>query len=328
MARSSSGGGLLLLAGGGALLLLLAAQAQAAPRRRRAEAPPQPGDTPPITPPPPPPVEEAAPPPPEDLLPVPPELEGVATPEQLAPAEERPSSPLAAKEAESGGAKVRAEVTRRIDEHTALFASAATPQVPAHWLKGIAAAESSGRPDSGANTSGYKGLMQCEQGADQLEPAKSIRDGAAKLNRFDAALRKQYADYAGLSEWARLRVLATAYNAGPGTVYKALDYAREGGDMSRWRELEVYARALIWYGAYSTSAYASKAEKADKATIQEAESWRRKSRKQGLTLAQLQEQGAPELVIRSIRKKAENTAPYLGKIVAYARHYSPGEKVA
>lgn len=265
-----------------------------------------------------------------DLLPVPPELEGVTTPEQLAPAYERPSSPLAAKEAESegSGAKVRAEVTRRIDEHTALFAAAATPQVPAHWLKGIAAAESSGRPDSGASGTGYKGLMQAERTADQVDPARSIKDGAAKLNRFDGALRKQYADYAGLSEWARLRVLATAYNAGPGTVSKALDYARESGDMSRWRELELYARALIWYGAYSTSAYATKQEKADNAVLQEAEGWRKRSRKQGLTLAQLQEQGAPELVIRSITKKVQNTTPYLGKIVAYARHYSPGEKVA
>ena len=45
-----------------------------------------------------------------------------------------------------------------------------------------------------------------------------------------------------------------AYNAGPGTVTKAMEYAKNSGNINNWMNEENYQRAILFYGAFSYSA--------------------------------------------------------------------------
>jgi hypothetical protein len=60
-------------------------------------------------------------------------------------------------------------------------------------------------------------------------------------------------DPTSLSNRTMIGLVMVAYNAGPGTVRKAMGYAIEAGDLQRWMEPEHFQRALIYYGAYSVS---------------------------------------------------------------------------
>ena len=274
------------------------------------------------------PATPSTPPPP--AIPSPAGAPRPAEPAPSSPAAPAPPGPTSSVDEEiretpapdAGGARVRAEVLQRLERYRALFDQAAAESgIPAAWLLGIAAAESGGNPDSGKGGTGYKGIMQARRTVDQLDPATSIKTGAEKLKDFRSSVQKRLgARYAALAPLEQLRVLATAYNAGPGTVYKALDYARDAGDVALWRDAQPYTRALIFYGAYSTRAYAPKGTA--QSDIDQAERWRLDSRSKGLTLDELRGKGAPELVLRAIREKHARTAPYLDKIEAYARHYS------
>jgi hypothetical protein len=59
-------------------------------------------------------------------------------------------------------------------------------------------------------------------------------------------------DFDALPENLRVRITAAAYNAGPGSVKRAMRYAAAAGDVTRWLMPEHYVRSLMSFGAYST----------------------------------------------------------------------------
>jgi hypothetical protein len=127
----------------------------------------------------------------------------------------------------------------------------------------------------------------------------------------------------------RLQLLALAYNAGPVTVAKALQYAAEAGRPQAWREAEYYKRALLFTGAYSTSQAARnclpKATAAEReARIREAEAVRKKHKvKQKWRTAPDPPQWTsvgptlPAFVQCAIDFKHRNSPRYAAKILAY-----------
>jgi hypothetical protein len=216
------------------------------------------------------------------------------------------------------------EVLGRIDAYADMIARVAQEeQVDPAEVKGFIAAESAGKADS-VSSSGYRGLMQASRDQEDIDkPEVSVRKGARKLREFRASvqrlLRPHGIDLAAMDRWTQLRFLARAYNAGPGVVDKAVGYARTAGDAARWQEAAFYQRALLHHGSYSTRPYAPKGKEGD------AEEWRRKLRHRNLTLSQARAEGMPTYVERAIEKKWEHTAGYVGRIVAYARHYARAE---
>jgi hypothetical protein len=127
-----------------------------------------------------------------------------------------------------------------------------------------------------------------------------------------------------------------AYNAGPVTVAKALQYAAEAGRPEGWREADYYKRALLFTGAYSTRQAAGtclpKATAAEReARIKEAEAVRKKHKFKtewrkasdppawptvGPTL--------PAFVQCAIDFKHRNSPRYSAKILAYRDHFRAG----
>lgn len=152
--------------------------------------------------------------------------------------------------------KVDAKLVARIDRYSGILESEAKQAgVSPHVLRGIIAAESDGDPNAGKG-GGYKGLMQCETNEEQLTPAVSIRCGAKKYRDFTQSMRKFLTklkqNFDGLPEDERIRIVMASYNAGPGTVKLAMQFAAAAGDFRRWLEPEHYLRALLATGAYST----------------------------------------------------------------------------
>lgn len=129
---------------------------------------------------------------------------------------------------------------------------------PAHIVRGIIAAESGGKEKSGAGKRGYKGLMQAGKGAEHLDAEFSIRSGIRKFKKFRVSAARTLARY-GVDNFDSLPIdeqiqfIMVAYNAGPGTLARAMAYAATGGDFKRWNEPQFFQRALFYYGAYSTS---------------------------------------------------------------------------
>lgn len=126
-------------------------------------------------------------------------------------------------------------------------------------VRGIIAAESGGNPNSGAdNRSGYKGLMQAGTGEEQLVPEISIRSGVEhfvnKRNTVARILGSFGVDLNSLDQETMLRYVMTAYNAGEGTLKKALQYAQAAGQKENWEHPEHFQRALFFTGAYSVRA--------------------------------------------------------------------------
>lgn len=206
------------------------------------------------------------------------------------------------------------DTLRRIDQYSALIDQIAQAEkVDPAVIRGLIAAETRGNPSS-VSSAGYRGLMQASRDAADADPATSIRKGAKKIGDFGASLARQFgAQYTALGRWDQVRWLARGYNAGPGTVAKAVAY---GG--ARWTEAEPYQRALLHTGAYATRPYAP-----DHAA---AERWRKKLAGRDLTLAQARAEGMPEYLATAIQKKWEHTAPYVERVVAYARHYARGQE--
>jgi hypothetical protein len=160
-------------------------------------------------------------------------------------------------EAEAGKSpKIDSKLVARIDRYSGILESEAKQAgVSPHVLRGIIAAESDGDPNAGKG-GGYKGLMQCETDEGQLTPAVSIRCGAKKYRDFTQSMRKFLAklkqSFDSLPEDERIRIVMASYNAGPGTVKLAMQFAATAGDFRRWLEPEHYLRALLATGAYST----------------------------------------------------------------------------
>lgn len=132
--------------------------------------------------------------------------------------------------------------------------AAARYGVDAALILGVIAAESGGKRDLVAK-SGYTGVMQAGKGEAHKNPAHSIDFGTRKLRDFrkimEGILAARHQKYDALPEAEQLRLLALAYNAGPVTVAKALQYAAEAGRPAAWLEAEHYRRALLFTGAYS-----------------------------------------------------------------------------
>ncbi len=120
-------------------------------------------------------------------------------------------------------------------------------RVPPGLVKGIIAAESGGKPDLVAK-SGYTGLMQAKRDEGQKDPKTSIETGVALFKSKAKAVGVTEADF-GTPE--KIALVMVAYNAGEGTVKKAMQYAREAGDVERWYDPEHFRRAVIHYGAHN-----------------------------------------------------------------------------
>jgi Transglycosylase SLT domain len=152
------------------------------------------------------------------------------------------------------------EILNNIAQHDHLIDSiAARYNVDANTVRGIIAAESGGNPRSGEkNPKGYKGLMQAGIDANQLDPETSIRSGIEhfikKRNTVARLLRAFGIEPNSLDQETMLRYVMTAYNAGEGTLKKALEYAQAAGDKSAWEQPEHFQRALLFTGAYSVRA--------------------------------------------------------------------------
>jgi hypothetical protein len=155
---------------------------------------------------------------------------------------------------------VSKNTTDRIDRCSHLINSIAPKYgVDPNIVRGIIAAESGGNPNSGAdNRSGYKGLMQAGTGEEQLVPEISIRSGVEhfvnKRNTVARILGSFGIDLNSLDQETMLRYVMTAYNAGEGTLKKALQYAQAAGDRKNWEQPEYFQRALFFTGAYSVRA--------------------------------------------------------------------------
>lgn len=150
-----------------------------------------------------------------------------------------------------------AALVSRIEAHRAVIDRIGQElSVSPHLLRGIIAAESSGYANTGAGGTGYKGLMQCEPTVDQLTPEVSVRCGAKKYGAFATSMRTFFRDtlkrdFGALPEDDQIRIVMAAYNAGPGSVKRAMQFALRAGDVNQWLSSEHYVRALLSTGAYN-----------------------------------------------------------------------------
>ncbi len=260
--------------------------------------------------------------------------------------------------------KISLKVLERISRYDMLIMRvAAEEQFDPNWIRGVIAAESGGKPRKGKGTTGFKGLMQAERTNDQLDPEVSIRTGVRKLKRFRASvfrfLRKKGIDPRSLGMETVIRLTMVAYNAGPGTLKRAMRYAIAAGDVRRWMEREHFQRALIYYGAYSVRvALGSCLRGPDGSVIQQelakllgismgdfrgrffrsSRGWnqnkiwnatrralqagkRKWKRRVGLTLAQARRK-APRWLLCSVQFKHNNLRTwYVDRVIAYMRYY-------
>jgi hypothetical protein len=148
---------------------------------------------------------------------------------------------------------VEPEVVRQISKYDDIIDYiAAEKQVPSSLIRGIIAAESGGDPLSGESSVSHKGLMQAETGIDQLIPEISIRTGVQKLKEFRSMVRDFLQGFGLQANSWYLTLIA--YNAGPSTLRKAMQFAADAGEVSSFRLPEHFQRSLIYWGAYSPRA--------------------------------------------------------------------------
>jgi hypothetical protein len=251
------------------------------------------------------------------------------------------------------------KVVDRIAEYDEIIDRLASQEhVDAAIVRGIIAAESSGKADEGhKRKTSYKGLMQAEQGEEQLTPENSIRTGIKVYQGKEASLNKTLAKYGGslgaLALDDRIRLVMTAYNAGQGTVKVAMASAAKAGDVAKWNDAEHWQTALAQTGAYNVhaaldkhlgemrgdelAAALHKLTDTDPAASFHRNGWdepglrtaivarlehdRVQLRKtKNLTHGQVKEQ-ASELLWHCIDFKSTNRTGYVNKVVAYTHHY-------
>jgi len=214
-------------------------------------------------------------------------------------------------------------------------AAAAKYSVDPALILGVIATESGGNKDLVAK-SGYTGLMQAGKGDAHKQPVTSIDAGTKKLRDFriimEGVLERRGRRYDKLPEAEQLRLLALAYNAGPVTVAKALQYAAEAGNPEHWLAPEYYKRALLFTGAYSlkqpsTSCLKSVSPSERPARMREGvlvwNQWRLGTKK--TNWRKLDDpppwpdvsKTLPPLVVCAIDFKHRNSPKYAAKILAY-----------
>lgn len=226
----------------------------------------------------------------------------------------------------------------RIEQYRAL----AVEIGPRHGIEpalimGVIAAESAGKPQT-VSGSGWRGLMQAGRDAAQHDPRTSITTGAAKLAKFrtwmTSILAKHGLTFDRLPDAEQVRVLALAYNAGQATVGRALGYAAQAGDVSRWLDAEHYRRALLVTGAYSVKAASrclgGATGAARDALVREGEAERvARSHKGKRGWASAADPGPwaqavaalPPVVACAIEFKHANSPRYAAKILAWRDHF-------
>jgi hypothetical protein len=258
----------------------------------------------------------------------------------MPPAGRASTAPATPPSQSSGAVRIDESMVAAVDRYRALAdAAGAKFGVDSALIRGVIAAESGGQADL-VSKSGYTGLMQSDKGEAQKDPATSINAGAEKLAVFRGRMEKVLGNfgrrYDQLPEAEQLRLLALAYNAGPVTVAKALQYAAAAGTPERWLEAEHYKRALIFTGAYSLHQAAAACMKGVAAEDQQARlreavdvwnQWRLGTKKQHWSKlpdpeawekvsAQL-----PPLVVCAIDFKHRNSPHYAAKILAYRERF-------
>lgn len=283
-------------------------------------------------------------------------------------------SPRKITRSRSSKSRINSTVVGRIDRFAGLIDRiSAAEGFDGNWVRGVIAAESAGNPQSGKGTSGYLGLMQAyrrkrQKGdklrpqGDQLRPEVSILSGIRKLKRFRRSvanqLRKNNIDPESLGRERMIRSTMVAYNAGPGTLKKAMQYAIAGGDFHRFMAPEHFVRALIFYGAFSTRTAMKSCldgpqgsviirEYADLLGISETDfaqkyrrnnSWRRRAlwrdlkrdlfrvksrfKKTGITLAEATRTAPAWLVCAATFKHGNLKKWYVDRVIAYMNHYA------
>lgn len=225
-------------------------------------------------------------------------------------------------------------VVRRIAQYDRLIDRIATAEgVDGNIIRGIIAAESAGRANLVAR-SGYSGLMQAGKGRDQLDPATSIRTGARKYKNFrdrylGPRLQRLGINLQAMDKATQVRWVVTAYNAGQVTVLKAVEYAKQAGNIQAWTAPEHYQRALIFTGAYSTRQAAPSCRrrlgKFDLAKVgRERSRWKFRGNWQTASnpppWPQLRQQLSPGLLC-AVEFKHRNLPKYTNRAVTYMNYF-------
>ena len=324
--------------------------------------PPAPAPAPKPTPAPPvakPPTPAPAPPKPAPPKPAP---TTTTDPPKPAPVPAKPTTkadPAPAKSADKLPKGVDAKVVKRLmtPEWEGFLKEAAQANgVPVALLRGIIAAESAGKADSGKGGTGYKGLMQAEQDESHLDAETSIAGGAKKFrqmaDRVAKSLKGELAQLGiksgdfGDVEFAAIVILA--YNAGQAVVIEAVKEASKAGDVKNWLEEKYYAIAVLTWASF-THRYASKRIKkmSDDELKANYLKLTGKEMKEGLTRSQMEdwvlggvklrqqlmkkerpkrrtldsaESEFGELIPLCAKTKHANSAPYAQKMRTYYRH--------
>ena len=195
-------------------------------------------------------------------------------------------------------------------------------------VRGIIAAESGGRSNAGRGR-GYKGLMQAGTDASQYDPERSITTGVRKFVQFrrtiSRLLRREGIDISTVDRETMVRWVATSYNAGPGTVIRAVKYALAAGNAGNWMQAEHFQRALIYTGAYSITQAASSCLRGQQqqpgtADLITANRERVNLRGREIPLAQARATISP-LLLCAIEFKHRNIPRYVERILTYMRDY-------
>jgi hypothetical protein len=169
-----------------------------------------------------------------------------------------PSSQTTTAGTQSGGISWRpdSKALDRINSFDPIIKKeAAVANINSNLVKGIIYSESSGIPSIGQGTTGWKGLMQASKDVEHLKPEVSIRGGIEKYNKFKNTIFKIYAknglNPSLLNENEVINIVMRVFNAGPGTVQKAIEYAKNSGTVNNWMKEEYYKRAIFFTGAHS-----------------------------------------------------------------------------
>lgn len=147
-------------------------------------------------------------------------------------------------------------VVSRIDEHAPVIERLARElSFDPNIVRGIIAAESGGRAGLVAKSSNYTGLMQAGQTAAHKDPEVSIRAGIAAFKEKLASIRRGLKpvgiDLDKVDRETMVRWVMSGYNAGQGTVIRAVQSAARAGDYQRWFEPDHFQGSLLYYGAYA-----------------------------------------------------------------------------